>query len=149
MMPHRGDARMSDEAGQITAMLVLLSICLLMVISAVTDISGSYLRRQAATSLVDGAALAASDAAAAVGVYGGQDDEYVSIDQAAAAAAVDGYLRDIGAYGDYPGLTVEVAVEGHTVTVQLALPYDLPVSLPGARDTTVIHARGSSVMPIY
>lgn len=141
--------RKKGEAGQITAMLVIFSICLLIAVGVVTDISASYLRRQAATSLADGAALAASDAAAAAGVYGEQDDEYVTIDQRAAAAAVDTYLVETGARSDYPGLAVRVVVEGHTVTVSLSMPYALPVTMPGVQDTTTIHGTGSAVMPIY
>jgi Putative Flp pilus-assembly TadE/G-like len=62
------------ESGQITAMLVLLGICLLLAIIAVIDISGSYLRRQAVASLADGAALSASDSAVAAGIYRGTCD---------------------------------------------------------------------------
>ena len=138
-----------SERGQITAMLVLFAICLLLAVTAVTDVSAAYLRRQAATSLADGAALAASDGAAAAGVYGGADDDFVTISQPAAEAAVDSYLRDTGAYSQYPGLQVAVQVVGHTVSVSLAMPYQLPVPVPGAYRTTTIHADGSSVMPIY
>ena len=138
-----------DERGQITAMLVLFAICLLLAVTAVTDVSAAYLRRQAVTSLADGAALAASDGAAAAGVYGGADDDFVTISQPAAEAAVDSYLRDLGAYSHYPGLRVAVQVVGYTVTVYLAMPYQLPVPVPGVPGTTTIHADGSSVMPIY
>ncbi len=130
-------------------MLVLFTICLLLAITAVIDVSASYLRRQAAMSLADGAALAASDGAAAAGVYGDADDDYVIIGQPAAETAVDAYLRDTGAYSQYPGLHVAVQVEGHTVNVELAMPYELPVPVPGVADTTTIHASGSSIMPIY
>lgn len=138
-----------DQRGQITAMLVLFSICLLLAIIAVTDVSASYLRRQAATSLADGAALAASDGAAAAGVYGSTNDQYVVIGQAAAQAAVENYLRETGAYTAYPGLGVEVTSSGPTVTVYLAMPYQLPVPVPGVARETTIHATGASEMPIY
>jgi hypothetical protein len=138
-----------DERGQIAAMLVLFSVCLLLAIIAVTDLSASYLRRQAAMSLADGAALAASNGAAAASVYGGQTDEYVVIDQPAAQAAVATYLRETGAYATYPGLQVEVSADGHTVTVSLSMPYSLPVPVPGVARTTTIHASGASQLPIY
>lgn len=137
------------EQGQITAMLVLFTLCLLLAIIAVTDISASYLRRQAAMSLADGAALAASDGAAAAGIYGDADERFVTVEQPAAEAAVDIYLRDTGAYARYPGLQVAVQVKGHTVSVFLAMPFQLPVPVPGVAATTTIHANGSSVMPIY
>ena len=145
--PRRLDRR-GDEAGQITAMLVIFSLCLLIAVSAVTDIAASYLRRQAVTSLADGAALAASDAAAAASVYDGGGD-YVPIDQTAATAAVGAYLTSIDAYTRYPGLSAQVVVDGYTVRVSLTMPYQLPINLPGVDDTTTIHASGASTMPIY
>jgi Putative Flp pilus-assembly TadE/G-like len=137
------------ESGQITAMLVLFSICLLLAIIAVTDISGSYLRRQAAASLADGAALAASDSAVAAGVYHRADTGYVDPDPTAATAAVQTYLRRAGAYAEYPGLEVRVLVVGHTVTVRLAMPYRLPVTMPGVRGTATIHGSAAAEVPIY
>jgi hypothetical protein len=142
-------ARRGDEDGQITAMLVILGICLLLAIIAVIDISGSYLRRQAAMSLADGAALSASDAAAAAGVYGNAQDSFVVIDEGAATAAVDSYLRGTGAFVRYPGLRVQVRVVGHTVTVDLSMPYALPVTLPGVASSATIHGSGAAEMPIY
>lgn len=138
-----------DEAGQITVMVVLFAVCVLLAVIAVTDISASYLRRQAATSLADGAALAATEGAVAASVYGSGDQGYVAIDQAAAEAAVDRYLSDTGSYAAYPGLHAEVAVVGDTVRVTLTMPFELPVSMPGVRDTTTIHATGSAALPIY
>jgi hypothetical protein len=136
-----------SEDGQITAMLVIFSICLLIAIVAATDISASYLRRQSATSLADGAALAATEAAAAGGIYADSDD-FVAIDETAARAAVDSYLSEVGAYGDYPGLTVAVDVVGHQVEVALMMPYRLPVRMPGVDTTTTIHATASAELPI-
>jgi hypothetical protein len=151
MMPSVPRSRQGepDERGQITAMLVLFSICLLLAIIAVTDISASYLRRQAAMSLADGSALAASDGAAGAGVYGHRSNDFVVIDQRAAAAAVESYLRATGAYITYPGLQVDVAAEGHTVVVHLSMPFALPVPVPGVAPTTTISATGASQMPIY
>ncbi len=141
--------RSPSERGQITAMLVIFSICLLIAIIAVTDISASYLRRQAATSLADGAALSASDAAAAASVYDGPPEAFVTLDQQAATEAVDSYLQQTGAYADYPGLQLDVVVDAHTVRIYLSMPYELPISMPGVDDSTTIHSSGSAVMPIY
>ncbi len=135
------------ESGQITAMLVIFSICLLIAITAVIDISASYLRRQSATSLADGAALAATEAAAAGGIYSGADD-FVAIDEAAARLAVDRYLHEVGAYAAYPGLVVAVDVVGHQVQVRMAMPYRLPVRMPGVDATTTIHAQATAALPI-
>jgi hypothetical protein len=141
--------RAREESGQITAMLVIFSLCALLAVVAVTDVSASYLRRQSATSLADGAALAATGSAVAVDVYGSADDDFVRLDPAAAQAAVDTYLRDTGSYAAYPGLTAVVVVEGDTVRVSLTMPFTLPVPVPGVDPTTTIHASGSAQMPIY
>jgi Putative Flp pilus-assembly TadE/G-like len=144
-----GSERVRTESGQITAMLVLLGICLLLAVVAVTDISGSYLRRQSAASLADGAALSASDSAVAAGVYSRADAGYVDIDPDAASAAVRTYLQRVGAFGEYPGLDVEVRVDGHVVTVLLSMPYNLPITMPGVPRTTTVHGRAAAEVPIY
>ncbi len=141
-------ARAQNQMGQVTVLLVLFAVCLVLLITAAIDVSGSYLRRQAAMSLADGAALAASNGAAAAGIYHSHD-KFVVISQAAAEAAVSSYLSEIGAYDRYPGLLVETVSTGHTVTVSLAVPYHLPVPVPGVDDTTTIHATASAEMPIY
>jgi Putative Flp pilus-assembly TadE/G-like len=129
-------------------LIVLFAVCLVLVISAVTDVSGSYLRRQAAMSLADGAALAASNGAAAAGIYS-SSNKFVVISQAAAQAAVASYLQQTGAYTRYPGLLVDTVASGHIVTVSLEMPYHLPVPVPGVDATTTVHATASSEMPIY
>jgi hypothetical protein len=142
-------SRTRAEDGQITAMLVLLSICLLLAIMAVTDISGSYLRRQAVSSLADGAALSASDSAVASGIYRGSDVGFVDLDPAAASAAVHEYLHRCGAFTRYPGLDARVVVDGHVVTVYLTTPYRLPVAMPGVPATADIHGSAAVEVPIY
>jgi hypothetical protein len=130
-------------------LLLVFGICLVLMISAVIDISAAYLRRQAATSLADGAALSASDSAAAVAVYGDADDEYVAIDKSAAIDAVTAYLRSIKAYESYPHLNADVSIRDYTITVELTMPYELPVNLPGVHDSISISVEASAEMPIY
>lgn len=141
--------RRRSESGQITAMLVIFCLCLLLTIIAVTDLSAAYLRRQSAISLADGASLAATEAAAAGAIYREADVDFVPIDRAGAAAAVQEYLLQTGAYGDYPGLRADVSVVGHRVVVALTMPYRLPIPVPGVDDTTLVHASGSAELPIY
>ena len=57
------------DDGSITPLLIVFALCLALMIGAVIDVSAAYLRRQATASLADGAALSASDAAAAAAVY--------------------------------------------------------------------------------
>jgi hypothetical protein len=130
-------------------MLVLFSICLLMTVIAVTDISGSYLRRQAMASLADGAALSASDSAVASGIYRRPDVGYVDIDPAAASAAVQQYLLQAGAFRQYPGLDAKVVVDGHVVKVYLTTAYRLPVPMPGVAAGATIHGSAAVEVPIY
>lgn len=144
-----GAGRRRDQAGQITAMLIIFCMCLLLVVVAVTDLSAGYLRRQSAGSLADGAALAATSAAAAGSIYGGQHDRYVPIDPVAARAAVRTYFTRTRAFVHYPGLRYGVTVTGHVVTVWLSMPFTLPVPVPGVRRTTTVHGVSSAELPIY
>lgn len=137
------------DDGVITGMLVLFSLCLLIAIIGVTDLSAAYLRRESAISLADGASLAATKAAAAGAIYRDPDAKYVPIDQQAARAAVRAYLVRISAFGEYPGLRSRVAVVGHRVEVALTMPYALPIPLPGVRRTTLLHAVSAAELPIY
>lgn len=141
--------RRRSEHGQLTVLICVFALCLLLVIAAVTDLSASHLRKRAVTSLADGAALSASDAAAAGSVYGGVDDEYVALAEPAARAAVESYLAEVGAYRDYPGLVVDVQVVDVTLIVQLQMPYRLPFPIPGADRSTTIEATGSATLPIF
>jgi uncharacterized membrane protein len=139
--------RVRDQRGQITILLLTFAVCLILAISAVIDIAASYLRRQAGTSLADGAALSASDAAAAVSVY--SEADFVAIDEPAARDAVNAYLRSVEAYAAYPGLHVDVSVHGFRITVALTMPYQLPVHVPGGHDSISIHVESTATMPIY
>jgi hypothetical protein len=142
--------RRRSEAGSITPLLIVFALSLALLVSAVIDVSAAYLRRQAAASLADGAALSASDAAAAAAVYGGEHRQYVPIDEDAARAAVAAYLRETGALARYPGLRAAVEVVGdRTIVVELRMPYDLPVSVPGARDAVTIRVQSAAELPVY
>lgn len=142
-------SREAAQSGQITAMLIIFCLCLLLTIVAVTDLSAAYLRRESATSLADGASLAATEAAAAGAIYRNPNAQFVPIDRTAAAAAVHTYLLRTGAYGDFPGLRADVTVVGHRVVVALTMPYRLPIPVPGVNPTTFVHASGSAELPIY
>jgi hypothetical protein len=138
------------EAGQIAPLLIVFAICLAALVSAVIDVSAVYLRRQTTASLADGAALSASDAAAAAAVYTGERQGYVPIDEDAARHAVAAYLRETGADARYPGLRASVDVIGdRTIVVELRMPYDLPVSVPGVRDAVTIRVQAAAELPVY
>jgi putative Flp pilus-assembly TadE/G-like protein len=138
------------DDGTVTPLLVVFAICLALMIAAVVDVSAAFLRRQATASLADGAALSASDAAAAASVYAGEGRELVPIDEGAARHAVAAYLDDSGAIERYPGLRAAVqVVGGQTIVVELTMPYDLPISVPGSRDAIVIRVQSSAELPVY
>jgi hypothetical protein len=138
------------ESGSIAPLLIVFAIGLALTIAAVVDVSGAFLRRQSAASLADGAALSASDAAAAASVYAGAGDSYVPIDEGAARQAVDAYLSQTGAFDRYPGLRASVeVVGGHTVVVDLRVRYELPISVPGSRDSIVVRVQSSAELPVY
>lgn len=137
------------EHGQLTLLIVAFALCLLLAVAAVTDISAAYLRRQSMTSLADGAALSATDGAAEAAIYGDPDAAFVTLDEVAARAAVDRYLRDVDAYRNFPGLTARVEVVDNVLSVRLQSVYQVPFPIPGARSDATIEATGSATMPIY
>jgi hypothetical protein len=59
-------------------------------------------------------------------------------------------LDDCGALERYPGLRAAVqVVGGQTIVVELTMPYDLPISVPGSRDAIVIRVQSSAELPVY
>ena len=141
--------RHRSQAGQLTVLIVVMALCLLTAIAAVTDISASFLRRQSMASLAEGAALSATDGAAAAAVYGDPDASVVTLGEQAARVAVDQYLHEVDAYGKFPGLNAEVRVVDNVLQVRLQLHYELPFAIPGAKSSTFIEATGSATMPMY
>ena len=144
------------DGGSVTPLLVVFAVCLMLLVSVVVDLSGAYLRRQSVASLADGAALSASDAAATAAVYGEHGDridhidQYVPIDENAARQAVESYLDATGALARYRGLRASVEVlGGRTVVVELLMPYDLPIPMPGVRDSALIRVRALAELPVY
>ena len=72
------------------------------------------------------------------------------IDEEAARHAVVAYLSETGALDRYPGLRASVeVVAGRTIVVELAMPYDLPISMPGSRDAIAIRVQASAELPVY
>ena len=139
-----------DERGQATVLIVGFAGVLAMVIALVVDSTAAYLQRQGLDTLADGAALHGADlGATGVDVYqGGVPDDTLALTPGRARAAVDAYLRDSGAYASFPGLTYTVRVDGDRVEVGLHAPLDLPLSIPGSPERTVVGATGSAVVGV-
>lgn len=137
-----------DEAGQTTVLIVGFAAVLALLVAVVVDSSAAYLQRQGLDTLADGAALRGADlGATGEDVYrGGVPETELELTAAQARAAVTSYLKEVGAYADYPGLTTDVAVSSTTVTVELSAPVDLPLSVPGSPDRPLVGATGAAVV---
>jgi hypothetical protein len=144
--------RSRDERGQVTLLIVGFAVLLAMAVALVVDTSAAYLQRQGLDTLADGAALRGADlGATGREVYeGGLPDERLHLTAARVRPAVAAYLREVGAYAKYPGLSSDVHVDAaaSTVTVSLHAPLDLPLSVPGSPGRTAVGATGSAVVGV-
>jgi hypothetical protein len=135
-----------DQRGQASLLIVGLFLVAVLLVGVVVDASAAFLRRQALTSLADGAALAAADGVQGEQVYAGGLGDKALIDPEVARRYVVDYLAATGAHHDYPGLEYSVAATGDSVTVRLAAPLDLPITPPGFADQARVAAQASSVV---
>jgi hypothetical protein len=142
--------RRRDERAQVSLLIIGFAVVLAMTVALVVDATAAYLQRQGLDTLADGAALRGADlGATGREVYeGGLPDERLRLTAARVRSAVASYLRGVGAYAKYPGLTYDVRVDPATlsVTVSLHAPLDLPLSIPGSPDHPSIGADGSAVV---
>jgi uncharacterized membrane protein len=128
-------SRRRDERGQTTLLIIGLAMVLLMMTAVVTDASAAYLQRQGLDTIADGAALTGADAGASGDeAYGVGLDADLHLDVDLARTAVFGYLRKVGAFERYPGLTAQVSVDEATqrVIVEVHAPIRLPLHVPGS-----------------
>ncbi|KRF17538.1 pilus assembly protein TadG-related protein [Nocardioides sp. Soil796] len=137
-----------DDDGQVTVLIVGFAIVLVLAVGLVVDASAAYLQRQGLDNVADGAALAGADEIRGTAVYdGGLKGERAPLDARAAHAAVGAYLREIGAYGDYPALTYVVHVRDNAVVVNVSAGLDLPITV-GSLSETRVGSRGSAVVDV-
>ena len=140
----------TDERGQTTLMIVGFAFVLAMAVAMVVDASAAYLQRQGVDTVADGAALRGADlGATGREVYtGGVPSGRLELTAAAVRASVHDYLAATGAYGRYPGLRFDVAVDAaaSSVTVHLEAPLDLPLTVPGSPGVATVGATGSAVV---
>ena len=140
-----------DEAGSVTVLIVGLAVVLLMMAAVVTDASAAYLQRQGLDTLADGAALTGADAGASGDeAYAGGLDGDLHLDADIARAAVLSYLRRVGAYTRYPGLTAQVSVDATTqrVIVEVHAPVHLPLHVPGSPEQASIGATSAATVGV-
>ena len=144
-------ARHRSERGTVTLLVVGFAVVLLMTASVVTDASAAYLQRQSLDTLADGAALTAADAGASGDeAYGEGLDADLHLDADVARAAVFGYLRRVGAFARYPGLTATVSVDStaRRVLVEVHAPLHLPLHLPGSPEHADVGARSAATVGV-
>ncbi len=136
------------ERGTVTVLVVGFAVVVALLVAVVVDASTAYLRRQAMTSLADGAVLAAADGVQGEQVYTTGLGRQAEVDPRAAHAHVATYLRQTGATGDYPGLSWQVSTDGTVVSVRVAAPLDLPVTPSGWGGTTTVDGVASAVVQV-
>ena len=144
-------ARHRSERGTVTLLVMGFAVVLLMMAAVVTDAAAAYLQRQSLDTLADGAALTAADAGASGDeAYGEGLDADLHLDADVARAAVFGYLRRVGAFARYPGLTATVSVDStaRRVLVEVHAPLHLPLHLPGSPEHADVGARSAATVGV-
>ena len=142
---------MRDERGTGTLIIVGLAVVLAMMAAVVTDASAAYLQRQGLDTIADGAALTAADAGASgQEAYGGGLTADLHLDADTARAAVADYLRRVGAFARFPGLTARVSVDvtSRRVVVVVRAPVRLPLQVPGSPARAEVGATSSAEVGI-
>lgn len=143
----RGRGR-REEHGQVAVLIIGFTLVIVMMVVVVVDASAAYLRRQALSSLADGAALAAADGIAGEQVYTSGLADRATIDPRAARALVDAHLATVGARRTYPGLTYGVETARDRVVVRVTAPLDLPLPLPGVVERTWVSGTAAAVIAV-
>ena len=133
-------------------LIVGLAVVLMTTVAVVVDATAAFLQRQGLSSLADGAALAGADAGsrdeADLYTDGLPGERRLDLQHQVARAAVADHLARTGAVAAYPGLswTVTLADGGDSVVVRVRAPLDLPLTFPGAPETTPVSATASATV---
>lgn len=139
-----------DEEGSVIPLIVGLAGVLVLALAVVVNASSAFLQRQSLDTLADGAALHGADLGAA-GVYAeGLPAERLLQEERAVRAAVQDYLRRVGAYETYGDIVVAVRVDpaARAVTVTLSAPLDLPLRVPGTPGRPTVSASGRAAVTL-
>ena len=136
------------EHGQTTLLIIGFVLVVAMMVVVVVDASAAYLRRQALSSLADGAALAAADGIEGEQVYTTGLDERAAVDPERARLLAEAHLAAVGAGARYPGLSHFVETDGERVVVRLSTPLDLPLPLPGVAGSAEVGATAAATVAV-
>jgi len=123
--------RSTGERGQTSLLVVGFAVVALLLVVVVVDASAAYLRRQDLDALADGAALAAADSVQRDRVYEEGLGELAALDPWVVRDRVAGYLDQVGARGEFPGLRYRVTTAADGVQVRVSAPLRLPLVPPG------------------
>ena len=137
-----------EEHGQTTLLIIGFVLVVAMMVVVVVDASAAYLRRQALSSLADGAALAAADGIEGEQVYTTGLDERAAVDPETARLLAEAHLMSVGAGARYPGLSHSVETDGERVVVRLSAPLDLPLPLPGVAGSAEVGATAAATVAV-
>jgi uncharacterized membrane protein len=140
--------RRRSESGTAAVLIIGFTVVIAMMVAVVVDASAAYLRRQSLSTLADGAALAAADGIQGEHVYTAGLGERAVIDPRVAEALVAAHLAAVDAAGTYPGLRFHVDTADDRVVVRLTAPLDLPLTLPGVGDETVVSGTAAAVVAV-
>lgn len=138
-----------DDSGQVGLLIIGFFLVGVLLVAVVVDASAAYLRRTSMNNLADGAALAAAEGVQGEYIYTSGIDARAPIDADAARQHVLEYLMESGALADYPGLTWRVEQEGEQVRVHVSAPLELPLSVAGLADDTVVGGEAAALVRVY
>ncbi|WP_457205198.1 pilus assembly protein TadG-related protein [Nocardioides sp. P5_C9_2] len=139
-----------EERGSAIPLIVGLAGVLVLAIAVVVNASSAFMQRQSLDTLADGAALYGADIGSA-GVYAeGLPADRLLQEERAVRAAVQDYLRRVGAYDTYEGIVVLARVDAaaRAVTVTLSAPLDLPLTVPGTPGRPTVSASGRAAVTL-
>lgn len=122
--------RQAQDEGQTTVLVIGLSVVCLLLATVILAVTTVNLEARKLLSVADGATMAAADSFTIAVEDGAETGHAPVLDDAAAAAAVNGYLAAAGAPDRFEGLSVEsvsVGDGGQTVDVVLTATARPPV----------------------
>lgn len=131
----RPDVPGRREDGSISVTTIGFLVVIGMLVAVVVNASAAYLEKQELNNLADGAALAAADGLDEAGFY---TERTVTLDAREARTLVGQYLsgRDVR--------SVDVSVQGDSVTVRLDRSVPLALAPPGWTSRTTVVAEATS-----
>ena len=140
--------RARDERGQTTVLIVGFFVVAVLLVVVVVDASAAYLRRQRLDALADGAALAATDGVQEERLYTHGVQDRLPLDPTAARGDVASYLRSVGAYSGYRGLSFRVVTTADQVQVEVSAALELPLVPDGWTRTAHVTGRAASYVEV-